>query len=59
VIDTFFKRAGDTTSAAVVWLGSHFAFETRTFLTINVALSFAWVMLAVAIGKRYARRSAA
>jgi AAA family ATP:ADP antiporter len=57
VVDTFFKRAGDTTSAAVVWLGAHFAFQTRTFLAINVVSSLAWVVLALALGRGYVRRS--
>jgi len=59
VIDTFFKRAGDTSSAAVVWLGARYAFETRTFLTINVALSLVWVALALWLGRRFEKRSTA
>jgi AAA family ATP:ADP antiporter len=58
VIDTFFKRAGDTMSAAVVWLSVHFALSTRSFLAINVALSLAWIGLAVMLGRGYVRRSA-
>jgi AAA family ATP:ADP antiporter len=58
VIDTFFKRAGDTMSAAVVWLTVHFALSTRSFLAINVALSLAWLGLAIALGRGYMRRSA-
>ncbi|HEY1954230.1 MAG TPA: hypothetical protein VGH28_01420 [Polyangiaceae bacterium] len=59
VIDTFFKRAGDTSSAAVVWLGVHFAFGTRTFLAINVALSLVWIALALWLGRAYERRRVA
>lgn len=57
VIDTLFRRAGDTMSAAVVWLTVHFAFGTRTFLAVNVALSLAWVGLAIIVGRGYMRRS--
>ena len=57
VIDTFFKRAGDTMSAALVWMTVHFALGTRTFLAVNVALSLAWVGLAVIVGRGYMRRS--
>lgn len=57
VIDTFFKRAGDTMSAAVVWMTVHFALGTRTFLAINVALSVAWVGLALVVGRGYMRQS--
>ena len=57
VIDTFFKRAGDTMSAALVWTTVHFALGTRTFLAVNVALSLAWVGLAVIVGRGYMRRS--
>jgi ATP:ADP antiporter, AAA family len=59
VIDTFFKRAGDTTSAAVVWIGSHMAFGTRGFLAVNVVFSGVWILLAVLLGRAYAKRSAA
>jgi AAA family ATP:ADP antiporter len=57
LIDTIFKRAGDTSSAAVVWLAAHFALSTQLFLAINVALCFAWVALAVILGRGYVRRS--
>ena len=57
VSDTFFKRAGDTMSAALVWTTVHFTLGTRTFLAVNVALSLAWVGLAVIVGRGYMRRS--
>jgi AAA family ATP:ADP antiporter len=57
VIDTLFRRAGDTMSAAVVWTTVHFALTTRTFLAVNVVLSLVWVGLAVIVGRGYMRRS--
>jgi AAA family ATP:ADP antiporter len=59
VIDTFFKRAGDTTSAAVVWLGAHFALGARSFLAVNVVFSVVWILLAIAVGRSYMSRSSA
>jgi AAA family ATP:ADP antiporter len=58
VIDSFFKRAGDTASAAVVGIGAHFALSTRSFVAINVALTIAWAALAVVVSRRYAARAA-
>ena len=58
VIDTFFKRAGDTLSAGIVWLTVHFALATQTFLAVNIGLSLAWVVLAVVVGRGYTRRAA-
>jgi ATP:ADP antiporter, AAA family len=59
VIDTFFKRAGDTTSAAIVWIGAHLALGARAFLAVNLAFSFLWVVLAIMLGRSYAARSTA
>jgi AAA family ATP:ADP antiporter len=57
VIDTFFKRAGDTTSAAVVWVGAHLALGTRGFLALNVCFSAVWILLAVLLGRAYMERT--
>ena len=57
VIDTFVMRAGDALSAALVWFGTRAAMKARHYLLINVALSLAWVAMAVVLGKEYARRS--
>ena len=57
VIDTFFKRAGDTTSAACVWIGAHLALGTRGFLTINVVFSGVWILLELWVGRSYVARS--
>jgi AAA family ATP:ADP antiporter len=56
VVDSFVWRAGDTLSAAVVWTGSHYAMGPRGFLSVNVLASVAWVTVALAAGREYARR---
>lgn len=56
VIDTFVMRAGDSLSAAVVWIGARTAMSTRGFLAINLVLALAWVGLAFLLADRYARR---
>jgi ATP:ADP antiporter, AAA family len=57
VIDTFVVRAGDSLSAALVWFGARTAMTARDFLAVNVALSIAWGLMAVVLGREYARRS--
>jgi ATP:ADP antiporter, AAA family len=56
VIDTFVMRAGDALSAALVWFGTRAAMTARHFLLVNLALSVAWVAMAVFLGREYARR---
>jgi AAA family ATP:ADP antiporter len=56
VVDSFVWRAGDTLSAAVVWTGTHFAVGLRSFVAFNVLAAIAWVAIAFAAGKGYARR---
>ena len=50
-IDTFFWRAGDLLSTAVVIIGSSIAFHTKHFALINVALVLVWFVIAYYIGK--------
>jgi AAA family ATP:ADP antiporter len=57
VIDTFIMRAGDSISAAVVWIGARTAMSTRDFLVLNLVLTVAWVGLAFLLGSRYAGRT--
>jgi AAA family ATP:ADP antiporter len=57
VVDTFVWRAGDTVSAAFVWLGVHFGASPRQFIAVNVAASAAWVGVAALAGRAYARRA--
>jgi AAA family ATP:ADP antiporter len=57
VVDTFVWRAGDTVSAAFVWLGARFAASPRDFIAVNVVASAVWVAVAVLAGRAYARRA--
>ncbi|HET6795877.1 MAG TPA: Npt1/Npt2 family nucleotide transporter [Gemmatimonadales bacterium] len=57
-IDSFFVRAGDVLSAALVFVGTTWlSFQTTTFARVNLVLVVAWLLLAVAIGRAYARKS--
>jgi AAA family ATP:ADP antiporter len=58
-IDSLFVRAGDLCSAGLVFVGAQFAFTTRTFAVSNLALVAVWFVLAIAIGRRNARLTAA
>ena len=52
--DTFFVRFGDVLSAGVVFAGTTWlGFAARQFALVNVGLIVVWLILAVAIGKRY------
>ncbi len=53
VIDAFCRRGGDAVSAGVVWLGVHWL-STRGFIAVNVAFTIVWMLLAIAIGRRWA-----
>jgi len=58
-IDTFFVRAGDVLSAALVFTATTWlAFSTRDFALFNVGLVTLWVALAILIGRRYQRLTA-
>jgi AAA family ATP:ADP antiporter len=53
-IDTFFKRAGDVLSAAVVFVGTtYFAMQTGGMALVNIGLVVFWLVLAVLIGRQY------
>jgi len=55
-IDAFFWRAGDLLSALLVMVGLNILmFETRHFAMFNLVLVSIWILLAVLIGRRYAR----
>lgn len=57
-IDTFFVRAGDVLSAALVFAGTTwFAFSTGQFALVNMGLAGVWLVLAVFIGREYRRRT--
>ena len=52
--DTFFVRFGDLISAGLVFAGTTWlGFATREFAFVNVALVALWLVLAIAIGRRY------
>jgi AAA family ATP:ADP antiporter len=59
VIDTFVMRAGDSLSAALVWIGARTAMSARDFIAINVVLTLSWLGLAVLLGRMNVQRSAA
>jgi ATP:ADP antiporter, AAA family len=57
-IDSFFWRAGDVLSAALVYLGvTQLAFSTTGFARVNLALACIWLVLALAVGREYVRKS--
>jgi len=59
-IDSFFQRAGDVLSAAVVFAGvTLLHLSVSGFAKINLVLAAIWVLLAVAVGREYVRRSRA
>jgi AAA family ATP:ADP antiporter len=59
-IDSFFQRAGDVLSAGVVFVGvTLLGLGTTSFAAINLTLACIWVLLAVAVGREYARKTRA
>jgi AAA family ATP:ADP antiporter len=59
-IDSFFQRAGDVLSAAVVFTGiTLLNWSVSGFARVNLVLAGIWVLLAVAVGREYVRRSRA
>jgi len=56
--DTFFVRLGDVLSAGVVFAGTTWlGFAPKHFALVNVGLIVMWLILAVAIGRRFKRLS--
>src|SRR5919112_231892 len=59
-IDSFFVRAGDMLSAALVYVGTTLlGFGATGFARVNLGLALVWLVLAVAIGREYNRKSRA
>jgi AAA family ATP:ADP antiporter len=59
-IDSFFVRAGDVLSAALVYAGvTWLGFSAMGFARVNLVLAGIWVLLAFAVGREYARKSTA
>jgi AAA family ATP:ADP antiporter len=57
--DTFFWRAGDVLSAGLVYVGLNWlTLSTQGFALVNMALVAVWIVLALAIGREYKRRTA-
>jgi AAA family ATP:ADP antiporter len=58
-IDTFFWRAGDLLSTALVGIGTTWlAFQTEQFAMVNIVLVAVWIILAIFIGIENHRRTA-
>jgi len=54
--DTFFVRFGDVISAGLVFAGTTWlGFAPRHFALVNAGLVAAWIVLAIAIGRRFQR----
>ena len=59
-IDSFFQRAGDVLSAALVFVGiTMLGLGTMGFARVNLVLAGIWLLLAIAVGREYARKSKA
>jgi AAA family ATP:ADP antiporter len=57
-IDTFFWRFGDLLQAGAVYVGLNLlGWTAPTFALLNLVLAFAWIGLAVAIGREFARKA--
>lgn len=55
-IDTFFVRAGDVLSAALVFVGTTWlGWSVTGFALANIVLVAVWIALAIAIGRHYVR----
>ena len=52
-IDTLFVRAGDLSSAGLVFIGTRLALPTRDFAIVNMALIVVWLMIVTGAGRRY------
>ena len=59
-IDSFFWRAGDVMSAALVFVGvTMLSLGTTGFAQVNLVLAAIWLVLAFAVGREYVRKSRA
>jgi AAA family ATP:ADP antiporter len=53
-IDTFVVRAADSVSALMVWIGVHeLGARGRSFAVVNIGLVVVWLIVGVALAKRY------
>jgi len=59
-IDSFFWRAGDVLSAALVFVGvTQLGFDVKGFSRVNLVLVGVWLLVALAVGREYVRKSKA
>ena len=58
-IDTFFVRMGDLLSMGLVFLSVQLSLGTRLLSSINVFLAVLWLLVVIAIGRRYKKLAAA
>jgi AAA family ATP:ADP antiporter len=59
-IDSFFVRGGDVLSALLVFVGTTtFGLAANGFARINLVLAAVWLLIALAIGREYGRKSRA
>ncbi|HEV8453265.1 MAG TPA: MFS transporter [Gemmatimonadales bacterium] len=57
-IDSFFVRAGDVLSALLVFVGTTaLGLHATGFARVNLVLAAVWALIALAIGREYARKS--
>jgi AAA family ATP:ADP antiporter len=57
-IDTFFWRCGDLIQALAVYVGLNLLhWQAPHFALLNLVLAFAWIALAVAIGRGFSRKA--
>ena len=57
-IDTFFWRCGDLIQALAIYVGlNHLHWDASKFAVLNLLLAFAWIALAVAIGRGFSRKA--
>jgi len=58
-IDSFFVRAGDLFSAALVYVGLNvLSLSTTGFALVNLGLVVIWLLIAIQIGREYSRLTA-
>jgi AAA family ATP:ADP antiporter len=58
-IDSFLVRGGDVLSALVVWVGIRLHADLRSLALLNVVFAATWIVVAVRLGARHARATAA
>jgi len=52
-IDTLFVRAGDLSSAGLVFAGTLLALQPRDFALVNMVLVLVWLLIVMGIGRRH------